>query len=67
MSAVMAAAVALFVGSLVTLLALRRRLGRALEAERLERHVARELAQFDRRCAEKGQHEGEAPGRRPRP
>jgi hypothetical protein len=63
MISVMGVSVALFLGSLVALLFARRRLGRALETERLDRHVTRELAQFDQRCAQRERSEGEGPPR----
>jgi hypothetical protein len=66
MSAVMAVSVALFAAALGALVAVRRRLGRALEAERLDAHLARELAHFERRCAEKATRDDAiAPGRPP--
>ncbi|MCU0683270.1 MAG: hypothetical protein MUF34_13695 [Polyangiaceae bacterium] len=62
MSLVMAASVVVFSGALAGLLVARRRLARALETERLEALVARELAGFDQRCASKeGGRAGQAP------
>ncbi len=57
MSAVMAVSGALFCGAVAALLVARRHLARALEAERLDAELARELAHFDQRCARKGRTE----------